>query len=31
MLYFDMMRFDIKYYFDEETILESLVFPIFAE
>ena len=26
-----MMRFDIKYYFDEETILESLVFPIFAK
>ena len=26
-----MMRSSIKYYFDEETILESLVFPIFAE
>ena len=26
-----MMRSSIKYYFDEETIFESLVFPIFAE
>ncbi len=26
-----MMRFCIKYYFDEEKILESIVFPIFAE